>query len=559
MSEPPNTTEELPCLIPEGGSKILLPYEHPDELLHLSKKQADEVEEMGYRSYGDLYWFMTEMLGFDCLTDRAGIQGQMCREYERTRGRNSVNLWPRGHGKSTVFSIAGTIQDIIRNRDVRKMIVSASPELAGNICTAIRHILTSNETLKILFNAVLFWDPNKESPRWTESRLRVKQSPKAQQNPNPTILAVSAGQEVTGCHVDDILCDDIVNKDNIATLDLREKLITWFRLIVPFVDRPHGFIRFVGTRYLEDDLYGFVEQIWDKSVFTRRQAEEDGKSIFPLRFPPEVLADLRKTLGVYVYNCQYMNDPSRPEDAIFKREMFRYYETAEMPPDLNWYLAIDAAFGTKRENCESALLIHAMDSDRRRYFHRMIVGKWESGDLIDKILHIIHEMQSLGRKCKSIGLEQTAAKVLASWLRDRMRQSNADAAPGIRRHPVEADIPAEMLDQPFRLSCPIYEFKLTEGGSPGSGKAKLRIEQLEPGYAEGLIFHHISLKDGEFEGQLLMYPVAKRDDQADCAAMSLQQARPPTRRAPAPPKTFREHMNSQLGPNRDVGQGWSNF
>jgi hypothetical protein len=90
-----------------------------------------------------------------------------CREVQASPDGH-LDLWAREHYKSTIITFALTIQDILRDPETTIGIFSHTRPIAKAFLRQIKREFEANETLKGWFPDVLWADPAKESPKWSE-------------------------------------------------------------------------------------------------------------------------------------------------------------------------------------------------------------------------------------------------------------------------------------------------------------------------------------------------------------------------------------------------------
>jgi hypothetical protein len=86
-----------------------------------------------------------------------------CREVEEEPD-GCIDLWARGHGKTSIITVAGTIQEIMRNPEITIAIFSATKPLAQAILGQIKNAFESSEYLKEIFKDVLYENPLGKGP-----------------------------------------------------------------------------------------------------------------------------------------------------------------------------------------------------------------------------------------------------------------------------------------------------------------------------------------------------------------------------------------------------------
>ena len=81
----------------------------------------------------------------------------------------------------------------------------------------------------------------------------------------------------------------------------------------------------------EEDERHRVETVFGRQVFGRRA----GEALHPEREPPEMLEQLRRTIGEYNFAGQYQQAPSPQGRGMVKSAWFRRYAEGERPEELD--------------------------------------------------------------------------------------------------------------------------------------------------------------------------------------------------------------------------------
>ena len=145
----------------------------------------------------DLFFLLVYVLGVSFANNQWVLD--RCREYQADP-YGHLDLWARGHYKSTIITFAGTIFEIINDPEITIGIFSHKLPIARAFVIQIKNALENNELLKALFPEIFYKDPKKESPKWTEDKICVKRST-SRKEMTVEACGVVEGQP-TGMHFD---------------------------------------------------------------------------------------------------------------------------------------------------------------------------------------------------------------------------------------------------------------------------------------------------------------------------------------------------------------------
>lgn len=273
---------------------------------------------------------------------------QRCREVqEEPNGR--IDIWARGHYKSTIITFGKTIQDILSShgedplpewggREATIGVFSFNRPSAKKFLGQIKTEFENNKELKSLFPDILYADPKKESPKWSldDGLVVIRKS-----NPRESTIEASGlvdGQP-TGMHYLIRMYDDVVTLESARSSDMIKKTNdAWGKSLS--LGTEGGFERYAGTFYTDGDSYcNIIER---KGAIPRiYPATHDGTfSGKPVLFSQAYL-DEKKIPGEYEFSCQYLCNPIPDINAYFTRDDFKIYEVR--PKHLRFYGASDYA------------------------------------------------------------------------------------------------------------------------------------------------------------------------------------------------------------------------
>ena len=208
--------------------------------------QLKKIEILRERCKTDLKFLVTKVMQMPRWSD--ALHGDLVRILEGEGDRKLI-LLPRGHQKSTIITVAWTIQQLLRNPDLRVQIISATWKLSKDLLHQIKGILESS-VLKDLFGEFY-----QTKCRWTIEVIDIAQRTKMLKDPTITTLGIDTGK--TGSHCDLMVFEDIVVPENSNTSEQIQKTISSYRDCLPLLD-PGGRIVIIGTRYALSDLYGYL-------------------------------------------------------------------------------------------------------------------------------------------------------------------------------------------------------------------------------------------------------------------------------------------------------------
>ena len=281
----------------------------------------------------DLFFLSYGILGYTRLSPN--LHGHLCKWMESTASRQYREiLLPRGHFKSTIATIADTIQTVLpdvngdaiypRNlgTNCRLLIAHETHDSAGRFLFGVAGHFLNNPMLMGLFPECV---PTSKIQRINKHELEL---PRNETWPEPTIDTIGVGGKSQGRHYNKIKLDDIIG-------DKARDSATEMQTAKDWIDNIQAFFSMfkmdqfdlVGTRWAKNDVYAHVHQTYgDQLAKYIRPVEEiiDGKrvAIFPEEFTIEQLAIIRKNKKVFT--AQYLNNPAEGTGK-FDKNWLRYY------------------------------------------------------------------------------------------------------------------------------------------------------------------------------------------------------------------------------------------
>lgn len=315
-------------------------------LIEGSNSLQDKWEALRWLARHNLYFLCKGVLAYNRdLRDgemSPRFHGPLCQELDTLvlpYGRR-VDLWPRGHLKTTLITIGKSIQDYLQNPNVRILLASASIDGAVKNLRMVKYQFAGNPILRWLFPECI---PDMKGDKWAETEVCL---PRSRNLPESTFKCIGVGGHITGWHFDIIRKDDLIDEKTEKSPEVMESIIDWHLLTKNLLEGPHtGIDHLVGTRWSMGDLYEYVRRNEPEYVYKCVAAiDERGQPRWGERFPLEDVTDEQgntriglltmRTKDPYKFATQQMNDP-RAEDIVeFHAKWLRYYSFVNQAMDI---------------------------------------------------------------------------------------------------------------------------------------------------------------------------------------------------------------------------------
>jgi len=410
-----------------------------------------------------------------------------CQEIQATPDGH-LDLWARAHYKSTIITFALTIQDILKNPNMTVGIFSHTRPIAKSFLRQIKREFESNEVLKYLFSDILWANPQKEAPKWSEDDgIIVKRT----SNPKESTLeawGLVDGQP-TSRHFDLMIYDDVVTRESVTSPEMIQKTTDAWELSLNLLSE-NGRKRYIGTRYHYNDTYRTMME--RKAAIPRLHlATVDGKvEGEPVLLTRQQIAEKRTEMGPYTFACQMLMDPKADEAQGFKDDWLRFW--TPNTANLNIYILCDPASEKKTTNDYTVMMVIGRGGDDNYYLIDMIRDRLNLKERADALFAFHREYRPLG-----VGYEKYGMQADIEHMEDRMDRDN-------------------------------YRFSITELG--GNIPKNDRIRKLIPLFESGRVFipkilwkrtydgRSIDLVQSFVQDEFRAFPVSVHDDMLDCMA-----------------------------------------
>lgn len=425
---------------------------------------------------------------------------ERCREVQESPNGH-LDLWARDHYKSTIITFAKTIQDILAShgegspveREQCIGIFSHTRPIAKGFLRQIKYEFETNDLLKAVFDDVLWSNPQKEAPKWSEDdgiTVRRRSNPK-----EATLEAwgLVDGQP-TSKHFTGLVYDDVVTRESVTTPEMIQKTTEALELSFNLGSQGQEWRRMIGTRYHSNDTYRtMIERaVFKPRIYTATQdGTVDGE---PVLLSRELLAQKRRDMGPYTFGAQMLQNPVADATQGFKREWIKHYQESpdSVSSGTNRYILVDAANDKRKTNDYTAMWVVGLGQDGNYYVLDMVRDRLNLTERAEKLI-------ALHRKWKPMQVRYERYGMMADIQHIKYRQ-------------------AEMT----------YRFEIVEVG--GQTPKNDRIRRLIPLFEQGKVYFPDTLYKTDYEGQVkelvgafveqeyASFPVPLHDDMLDALA-----------------------------------------
>jgi len=341
------------------------------ELIGIFEELSPEerAQAMRIRAKTDLFFLCKGILGFTDLTKFT--HGDFCNFVEDPRYQRKVALMPRGSFKTTISTIARSIQMVINNPEIRILIANSTQTNASKFLLLIENLFLNNSLLKSLFPELI--PPKIRDVRWNSTEMELN---RAGAYTEATVEAIGVGGTAVSRHYDVHLKDDLVNEDQLVSREQMEKVIEWVKYSESlFTNLVTAIDVHTATRWAYYDVISHIMEDRSYKVFQKScwADEAKTKSFFPERFPVEILRQIKERQGPLIFSCQYENNPLPAETQLFDvSRIHRWKVLDELMDKLNIdhraRIIIDPALGEEGSTSDTAILMSLWGANAERIY-----------------------------------------------------------------------------------------------------------------------------------------------------------------------------------------------
>ncbi len=427
-----------------------------------------------------MFFLASAILDYELLSIH--LHGHFCHWLEKTRGeRYRIKLLPRGHYKTTLDTIAESVQIALPNEDdkgqvivpehpwtlgpdVKILIEHETREGASRALYEISEAFLRKPLMLALFPELV---PSRSKQRINKWELEL---PRQRHWKEPTFDAIGIGGAEQGRHYHKVKMDDIIGKEARDSATVMGGVIDTFDNINSLLTR----IRFdgfdlTGTRWSLADVYAhaimkyglkFAESFIPAmdvnkepvpegiAVAYIRAAVENGVPIFQEEFTLEDLAVIRKNKKIW--NAQYANNPLDEDLLEFSPKWLKFYNVAVngdlvifegkqgrrriCPRNLDRVVLVDPSMGEDESADETGIIVTGTDNKDNIFVLETVKKRLRPPDFIKELFRLYTKYWP-----RVIAIEKVNfSGIYAYWFKaecDRLRiyPSIYDYKPGSKR------------------------------------------------------------------------------------------------------------------------------
>jgi len=210
--------------------------------------------------------------------------------------RYDVVIIPRGHSKTTIFSVCYPLWKLWTEGNIEICQVSNTLEQSKKTLGIVREIMSTNIYLKELL-------PQNKDKTWSKTEISTSQGGSYSVKP--------FSDSARGGHYDLVVMDDLLRDTDMTHEQIKE--IFW-SVFFPAVQTKGGQLIVVGTPMAHNDLLTELENNidWGHLRLSAINLDDKGNWISPLweeKFSLKELENIKNAMGSFRFNREYMCDP----------------------------------------------------------------------------------------------------------------------------------------------------------------------------------------------------------------------------------------------------------
>ncbi len=337
------------------------------------------------------------------------FHGRICDFLQDSPAPDKLVICPRSHLKTTIVATLYPLWRASVNPNIRNLIVSNSEPNASKTIHQIKSIPERSKLYNLVYKDRI--PKFTGNSRWSDTCACLKRD---YDHPEGTFEAAGTGTTLIRRHYDLQIEDDTVapKRDSMSggemmpSRDDVEKALGFHKLTVPLFVHPLKSQRiFICTRWAAYDVANYIMEHETNKAFGRyydvldiHAYKEDGTPSYN-RFDGGALDAIKATMGSFMFNMLYLNNPLSSEFMKFRPEWIRYWTSKKddiddkdlfgLPKDGIKRITVDPADPPtgKGGQCFTVALA-ALNCASGLYVLDVVRGKFTNAQLIHKTLDL---------------------------------------------------------------------------------------------------------------------------------------------------------------------------
>ncbi len=299
---------------------------------------------------------------------------------------------------SSLLTHALPLHEIIHDPNRTIAIFSFERKEAKKHLRVIKSNMEQNWLLRSAWPDIFYKKPIRESIKWNEDDgLYVKRTSRVREASFSAFGLIE--NQPTGSHFTDMVIDDPVTPDNVATVEQLQKVKDAFKMM-DNLGQGNARRRVIGTRYDIADIYGdLIKKDKWKVLLYPAEIDKTGKGVIggiPVFKTREELDHKLENQETFIYSSQMLQDPTATTNRGFALSWLTYYN--ELPSNLNKYLLVDPANSKGKRSDYSVFAVIGIDYKGQYYLVDLVRDKLDVGERWNKLkeLYLEHEPEEVG-------------------------------------------------------------------------------------------------------------------------------------------------------------------
>ena len=333
---------------------------------------------------------------------------ERCREVEADPDEH-LDLWSRGHFKSTIITFAGTIQEILRNQEICICILSYKAGAADAFSGQIKNAFETNEILIRCFPDILWSErTDHRGDVWSVSDFCVKRKSAKKESTLATSGLISGMR--TGGHYDLLIYDDTVTYESVGSPEMSQRTTAaWSMSLNLGSDRARH--QYIGTRYAIFDTY---REMIDRGIHERRHIGIDGNGD-PVFLNKDEFEKKRREMTSKDWASQMLQIPIGIGEILFNQDWWIDYTTTPDAKRMHRYIIVDTATKRGKRNDYSVMWVVGYGRDKMRYVLDCVRDKLSLSQRADAIFRLVEKWDPA-----DVFWEANGSRSDGEYIRERM-------------------------------------------------------------------------------------------------------------------------------------------